>query len=83
MSASKDGSIQFPAGFRGGWIFRSTVSQNSVASLDWTPNLFSKGSVVLDSNQFQSASSAKILQQSEEAYDWDKLRAMALENKQM
>ena len=38
--------------------------------------MFSVDAVVLDSAEFQSSSSAVILQDSEESYDWDSIRAM-------
>jgi hypothetical protein len=53
------------------------------ASLAWTPTLFSLDSVALDANEYQSASNAEIIRKSEETYDWDKLRAIMLKDKQV
>lgn len=85
MSPGNDGSIRFPAGLGDDWIFRSSVSQQSamVGSIAWTPTLFSSVPVILDANEFQSDESADLLRTSEATYDWDKLRAIVLENEQL
>lgn len=82
----KEGSVQYPLGFSDAWVFRSTVPQKSttmIPSVYWTPTLFSPDVPVLDANKFMSPYTAEMLQKCEEEYDWDELRVLASEGRQM
>jgi hypothetical protein len=73
---------EYPLDPENEWIYRSTTSRHapSVGSVDLDLDTFSSDAIVLDSDEFQSASSALILQESEEYYDWDRILAMSSDN---
>lgn len=83
MFNDKFGSVQFPISSCENWFYRTTVPQCSlaVATITLTPSTFSLDSVFLDSEEFQSASSAQLLRESEQKYDWDKIRALLAQDK--